>query len=142
MTLTPGKVVATNRKNTFVNENCQVEPIQKIVTDEERQKVELAFLTVWGIGCPNCTESVRNSLLQLNGVANDEVYNITGIAAFLGGFMNWNYMMAGTASVYQMAFMVSVLVILARKTAGWWGLDRWLLPLIGTPWKPGRLFKK
>jgi thiosulfate dehydrogenase [quinone] large subunit len=66
----------------------------------------------------------------------------TGIAAFLGGFMNWNYMMAGTASVNPMLFALSVLVILAWKTAGWWGLDRWLLPLLGTPWKPGRLFEK
>jgi thiosulfate dehydrogenase [quinone] large subunit len=24
--------------------------------------------------------------------------------------------------------------MLAWKVAGWWGLDRWLLPLLGTPW--------
>jgi thiosulfate dehydrogenase [quinone] large subunit len=64
----------------------------------------------------------------------------TGIAAFIGGFMNWNYMMAGTASVNPMLFILSILVILAWKTAGWWGLDRWLLPLLGTPWRPGKLF--
>lgn len=56
--------------------------------------------------------------------------------------MNWNFMMAGSASVNPMLFALSVLVILAWKTAGWWGLDRWLLPLLGTPWKPGRLFEK
>jgi thiosulfate dehydrogenase [quinone] large subunit len=66
----------------------------------------------------------------------------TGIAAFMGGFMNWNFMMAGTASSNPMLFALSVLLILAWKTAGWWGGDRWLLPLLGTPWKPGRLFKK
>lgn len=66
----------------------------------------------------------------------------TGIAAFSGSFMNWNFMMAGSASVNPMLFALSVLVILAWKTAGWWGLDRWLLPLLGTPWKPGRLFEK
>jgi len=66
----------------------------------------------------------------------------TGIAAFMGGFMNWNFMMAGSASVNPMLFALSVFVILAWKTAGWWGLDRWLLPLLGTPWKPGRLFEK
>ena len=66
----------------------------------------------------------------------------TGIAAFMGGFMNWNFMMAGSASVNPMLFALSVLLILAWKTAGWWGLDRWLLPLLGTPWKPGRLFEK
>ncbi|HLF03982.1 MAG TPA: hypothetical protein VI855_02045 [Dehalococcoidia bacterium] len=27
------------------------------------------------------------------------------------------------------------------KTAGWWGLDRWLLPAVGTPWQAGGLFR-
>ncbi len=66
----------------------------------------------------------------------------TGIAAFFGGFMNWNFMMAGAASVNPMLFTLSILLILAWKTAGWLGFDRWLLPLLGTPWKPGRLFEK
>lgn len=64
----------------------------------------------------------------------------TGIAAFFGGFMNWNFMMAGSASTNPMLFMLSILLILAWKTAGWIGLDRWLLPLLGTPWQPGELF--
>ena len=62
-----------------------------------------------------------------------------GIAAVFGAFMNWNFMMAGTASINPVLFFLAVLVILAWKTAGWWGLDRWLLPLLGTPWQPGRL---
>ena len=66
----------------------------------------------------------------------------TGIAAFFGGFMNWNFMMAGTASVSPVLFTLSILIILAWKIAGWWGLDRWLLPLLGTPWKPGKVFEK
>ncbi len=61
----------------------------------------------------------------------------TGIAAFFGGFMNWNFMMAGTTSVNPMFFVFSMLLVLAWKTAGYWGLDRVLLPLLGTPWKPG-----
>jgi len=60
----------------------------------------------------------------------------TGIAAFLGGFMNWNFMMAGTASSNPVLFVLAVLMILAWKTAGYYGLDRWLLPLLGTPWRP------
>lgn len=59
-----------------------------------------------------------------------------GIAAFFGGFMNWNFMMAGTASTNPMLFTLSILLILAWKNAGWWGLDRWLLSLLGTPWRP------
>jgi thiosulfate dehydrogenase [quinone] large subunit len=65
----------------------------------------------------------------------------TGIAAFAGGFMNWNFMMAGSASTNPVLFTLSILLILAWKTAGWIGLDRWLLPLLGTPWQPGALFR-
>lgn len=64
-----------------------------------------------------------------------------GIAAFLGAFMNWNFMMAGSASANPMLFTLSILLILAWKTAGWWGLDRWLLPKLGTPWRPGVVFE-
>jgi thiosulfate dehydrogenase [quinone] large subunit len=66
---------------------------------------------------------------------------LTGIAAFFGGFLNWNFMMAGSASTNPLMFTITILLILAWKTAGWWGLDRWILPLLGTPWQPGTLFK-
>ncbi len=66
----------------------------------------------------------------------------TGIAAFVGGFMNWNFMMAGSASVNPVFFTISVLLILAWKIAGYWGLDRWLLPILGTPWRPGFVFRE
>lgn len=66
----------------------------------------------------------------------------TGIAAFLGGFMNWNFMMAGAASVNPVFFVLSIVLIMAWKTAGWLGVDRWLLPLLGVPWKPGKIFTK
>ncbi len=58
----------------------------------------------------------------------------TGIAAFLGGFMNWNFIMAGTASTNGMLFLLAIVLMLAWKVAGWYGLDRWLLPAIGVPW--------
>jgi len=66
----------------------------------------------------------------------------TAIAAFFGGFMNWNFMMAGTASTNPVLFALAVLLILAWKTAGYWGLDRFVLPALGTPWQPGRVFKQ
>jgi thiosulfate dehydrogenase (quinone) large subunit len=66
----------------------------------------------------------------------------TWLAAFAGGFMNWNFIMAGTASVNAVFMVLSILLILAWKTAGYWGLDRWALKLVGTPWGPGTLFKK
>jgi thiosulfate dehydrogenase [quinone] large subunit len=63
----------------------------------------------------------------------------TGIAAFGGTVLNWSFVMAGTASTNMLMFAVAALVILAWKTAGWWGADRWLLPLVGTPWAAGRV---
>lgn len=59
----------------------------------------------------------------------------TGIAAFFGGFMNWNFMMAGSASTNPMLFTISVGLILAWKIAGHIGADYFLLPLLGTPWE-------
>ncbi len=59
----------------------------------------------------------------------------TGIAALLGGFMNWNFMMAGTASVSPVFFIVAVGLILAWKVSGYIGADFFLLRWIGTPWK-------
>jgi thiosulfate dehydrogenase [quinone] large subunit len=63
----------------------------------------------------------------------------TGIAAFGGSLLNWMFVMAGTASTNILLFGVAVLIILAWKTAGWYGLDRWALQWIGTPWAAGRL---
>lgn len=63
-----------------------------------------------------------------------------GIAAFFGAFMNWNFMMAGSASTNPVLFTAAIFLVLAWKVAGYYGLDRVLLPLLGTPWKPGRVF--
>lgn len=64
----------------------------------------------------------------------------TGIAAFFGGFMNFNFMMAGTASTNPLLYTIAILLMLAWKVAGYYGLDRWLLPRIGTPW--GRVTRR
>jgi thiosulfate dehydrogenase [quinone] large subunit len=66
----------------------------------------------------------------------------TGIAAFFGAFMNMNYLFAGTVSINPALFLIELILILAWRTAGWWGLDRWLLPLLGTPWQRGSVFQK
>jgi len=65
----------------------------------------------------------------------------TGIVAFFGAYMNMNYLLAGTVSISPVLFLLELLLILAWRTAGWWGLDRFALSLLGTPWKPGKLFK-
>lgn len=64
----------------------------------------------------------------------------TGIAAFFGGVMNFNFMMAGTASTNPLLYTIAILLMLAWKVAGYYGLDRVLLPRIGTPW--GRVHRR
>jgi thiosulfate dehydrogenase [quinone] large subunit len=66
----------------------------------------------------------------------------TGIAAFFGAFMNMNYLMAGAVSTNPILFLGALFLVLAWRTAGWWGLDRWLLPALGTPWRPGYIFER
>ena len=66
----------------------------------------------------------------------------TGVAAFFGGFLNWNFLMAGSASTNGLLFAIATLLVLAWKTAGWIGVDRWLLKALGTPWRPGYVFKR
>ena len=65
----------------------------------------------------------------------------TGIAAFFGGFMNVNYLMAGAVSTNPFLFVFATWLVLSWKTAGWIGLDRWILPALGTPWRPGKVFR-
>lgn len=66
----------------------------------------------------------------------------TGIATFFGAFMNMNYLFAGTVSTNPLLFLLQLFLILAWRVSGWIGLDRFLLPLLGTPWNKGNLFKK
>lgn len=65
---------------------------------------------------------------------------LTGIAAFFGLFMNLNYLFAGTVSVNPLLGVLAVLVVLAWRVAGYYGVDRYLLPVLGTPWT-GSLLK-
>lgn len=65
----------------------------------------------------------------------------TGVAAFFGAFMNMNYMLAGTTSTNPILAFLELFLILAWRVAGYYGLDNWLLPALGTPWEPGTAFR-
>lgn len=52
----------------------------------------------------------------------------TGLAALSGLLMNVNYLLAGSASTNPVLAVLAVLIMLGWKVAGWWGLDRWILP--------------
>ena len=65
---------------------------------------------------------------------------LVALSAFFGTFMNFNYGLAGAASGNPILMALGLLLVLAWRSAGYWGLDRWLLPILGTPWKPGAAF--
>jgi len=67
---------------------------------------------------------------------------LTGIAAFFGVLMNMSFLLAGSASTNPVLFTFGIGLILAWKVAGYYGVDRWLLPRLGTPWSVGSLFRK
>jgi thiosulfate dehydrogenase [quinone] large subunit len=67
---------------------------------------------------------------------------LTGVAAFFGTLMNFSFELAGTTSTNPMLFAITILIILAWRNSGWWGLDRFVLPIVGTPWQPGHLFNR
>lgn len=66
---------------------------------------------------------------------------LTGVAAFFGAFMNLNYLLAGTVSINPVLGVLALGIMMAWKVAGYIGVDRWLLPKLGTPWQPGSAFR-
>ncbi len=67
----------------------------------------------------------------------------TGFAAFFGGFMNWNYLMAGTVSVNPVFLAISILLIAAWKVSGYFGVDYYLVPFVGALWsRRGEIVEK
>jgi thiosulfate dehydrogenase [quinone] large subunit len=64
---------------------------------------------------------------------------LTGLAAFFGALMNMSFLLAGSASTNPVLFTLAIGIMLAWKVAGYYGVDRYLLPMLGTPWRPGAL---
>jgi thiosulfate dehydrogenase (quinone) large subunit len=59
---------------------------------------------------------------------------LVGIAAFFGATMNMSYMLAGSASTNPILFALTVGLMLGWRVAGYYGVDRFLLPMLGVPW--------
>jgi hypothetical protein len=51
--------------------------------------------------------------------------------AFFGVVLNLSFMFSGSAGVNPAFAIVGLLLVLAWRNAGWYGLDRWVLPLRG-----------
>ena len=56
---------------------------------------------------------------------------LTGVAASFGGVMNANFLLAGTVSTNPILLALELVLIVGWRPAGWWGLDRWIIPQLG-----------
>jgi thiosulfate dehydrogenase (quinone) large subunit len=65
-----------------------------------------------------------------------------GFAAFFGGLMNLSYLLAGTVSTNPLMLVLAILLLVAWKTAGYFGGDYFVHKYVGTPWNKGLWFKK
>ncbi|MCC6942955.1 MAG: DoxX family membrane protein [Thermomicrobiales bacterium] len=59
----------------------------------------------------------------------------TGIAAFCGALLNVSFLLSGSVSSNPVLLLLAILVILGWRVAGFIGLDRILMPALGTPWQ-------
>jgi thiosulfate dehydrogenase [quinone] large subunit len=62
---------------------------------------------------------------------------LTAIAAFFGLLLNFSFMYAGSTSSNPTLILLAALILYGWRVAGRWGLDRYLLPALGTPWGRG-----
>ncbi len=130
----PGWVVTGEALKSFWQRAVTVDPKPVIYFDWYRQFIQFMLDTqsyTWFAKLVAFGELAIGVALILGA--------FVGIAAFFGAFMNWNFMLAGATSSNPLLFVAAILLVLAWKTAGYYGLDRWLLPMLGTPWKVGYL---
>jgi copper chaperone CopZ len=77
-----------------VDENCHVDALHKAPSVEERREHAAAILAVQGMGCPNCANRVRNSLLQVYGVLSVDIALEVGMAR-----VSFNPVLAGVTDL-------------------------------------------
>jgi thiosulfate dehydrogenase [quinone] large subunit len=66
---------------------------------------------------------------------------LTGVAAAGAVALNFLYITGGSAGVNGVFIVLGVLLIAAWRVAGYFGVDYFLLPALGTPWEPGTFFR-
>ena len=99
--------------------------------------------------CSSCSTTTRNTWFAKLIVAGELLVGIgiivgglVGIAAFFGALMNMSFMLAGSASTNPVLFFLAVMLMLGWQVAGYYGADRFILPLLGAPWRPGKVFQR
>ena len=95
--------------------------------------------------CPRCGANYTGVLAGQHRELSDEgarpEYREHLFSGLFSGLMNANFLLAGTVSTNPIPFILATWVVLAWRVAGYWGLDRWALPLIGVPGAQGTLFR-
>jgi thiosulfate dehydrogenase [quinone] large subunit len=66
---------------------------------------------------------------------------LTGPAAVAGGFLSLGLWAGEDAPLAVLSLAAAVVLTLTWRTAGWIGIDRWLLPLLGLPGRGGALLE-
>jgi thiosulfate dehydrogenase [quinone] large subunit len=66
---------------------------------------------------------------------------LTGVSAFFAAILTTSFGLAGVAGVNPLFLVFEMMIVLAWRNAGYYGVDRWLLPALGTPWQPGKVFR-
>jgi thiosulfate dehydrogenase [quinone] large subunit len=66
---------------------------------------------------------------------------LTGIAAFFGGLMNANYLLAGTVSTNPILFILATWLVLRGASRDVGASTGGCCPRSGVPGHPGRLFR-
>ena len=54
--------------------------------------------------------------------------------------LNFSFVFSGSAGVNPLFIILGLALVVAWRNAGWYGLDRFVLPRLGTPWHRGELF--
>ena len=107
--------------------DCHVEPIQKVASADEQEQIELVLLAVWGMGCPNCANRVRNSVLSIYGVTATYVDHAAGIAqiSYNPNFVKIDSLISairwagrGSKYAYGARLLATVLPIIVEGTGG------------------------
>ncbi len=65
-----------------------------------------------------------------------------GVAAFFGGLMNFNFLLAGSLSSGPVLLLLEILLMIAWKISGHWGVNYFIHKYFGTFWQPGPGLKR
>lgn len=55
---------------------------------------------------------------------------LVGVSSFFGAFLNFQFMFAGTVSINPEMIILEILLMLSWRTAGYYGLDYFVLPYL------------